>query len=59
MTFKRESDEDFIKIAYQNMEILNHSLHNISPEMLRLHVCWGNYEGPHIHDIPIEKFLMY
>ena len=57
MTFKRESDEDFIKIAYQNMEILNHSLHNISPEMLRLHVCWGNYEGPHIHDIPIEKIF--
>ena len=57
MTFKKESDEDFIKIAYQNMEILNHSLHNISPEMLRLHVCWGNYEGPHIHDIPIEKIF--
>ncbi len=57
MTFKSESDEDFIKIAYQNMEILNQSLHNISPEMLRLHVCWGNYEGPHIHDIPIEKIF--
>ena len=57
MTFKSKSDEDFIKIAYQNMEILNQSLHNISPEMLRLHVCWGNYEGPHIHDIPIEKIF--
>ena len=57
MTFKGESDEDFIKIAYQNMEILNHSLQNIAPEMLRLHVCWGNYEGPHIHDIPIEKIF--
>ena len=47
MTFKTESDEDFVKIAYENMEILNQSLENIPSQMLRLHVCWGNYEGPH------------
>ncbi len=57
MIFKQESDENFVKIAYQNMEILNKSLDNIRPDMLRLHVCWGNYEGPHIHDIPIEKIF--
>ena len=57
MTFKSESDKDFVKIAYENMEILNHSLINIPPEMLRLHVCWGNYEGPHIHDISIEQIF--
>ena len=57
MTFKNESDMDFVKIAYQNMEILNQSLANIPSEMLRLHVCWGNYEGPHIHDISIEQIF--
>ena len=57
MSFKDKSDQDFIKIAQQNMEILNQSLENIPSEMLRLHVCWGNYEGPHIHDIPIEKIF--
>ena len=55
MTFKNESDMDFVKIAYQNMEILNQSLVNIPSEMLRLHVCWGNYEGPHHCDIAMEK----
>ncbi|MDB0048705.1 hypothetical protein N9F60_01890, partial [Alphaproteobacteria bacterium] len=41
MTFKNESDEDFIKIANHNMEILNESLKNIPSNKLRLHVCWG------------------
>ena len=57
MTFKNESDNDFIKIANHNMEILNESLKNIPSNKLRLHVCWGNYEGPHIHDISIEKIF--
>mgnify|MGYP000698750193 FL=1 len=39
------------------MEILNHSLHKIDPSMLRMHVCWGNYEGPHTHDISLKKIL--
>ena len=57
MTFKNESDDDFIKIANHNMEILNESLKNIPSNKLRLHVCWGNYEGPHINDISIEKIF--
>ena len=57
MTFKSKSDKDFVKIAYENMEILNQSLENIPSQMLRLHVCWGNYEGPHIHDISIEQIF--
>ena len=57
MTFKNDSDDDFIKIAAHNMEILNESLKNIPSNKLRLHVCWGNYEGPHIHDISIEKIF--
>ena len=57
MTFKNESDDDFIKIAAHNMEILNESLKNIPSNKLRLHVCWGNYEGPHIHDISIETIF--
>ena len=57
MTFKNDSDDDFIKIAAHNIEILNESLKNIPSNKLRLHVCWGNYEGPHIHDISIEKIF--
>jgi hypothetical protein len=36
---------------------MNHALRNIPAESLRMHVCWGNYEGPHDHDIPLEKVL--
>jgi hypothetical protein len=38
-------------------QILNHSLRKIDPSMLRLHVCWGNYEGPHIDDISISEIF--
>lgn len=39
------------------MELLNHALRNIAPDRLRLHVCWGNYEGPHHHDVPMSIVL--
>ena len=39
------------------MEVLNHALRNVPASALRMHVCWGNYEGPHDHDIPLEKIL--
>ena len=37
--------------------MLNHALRNVPASALRMHVCWGNYEGPHDHDIPLEKIL--
>ena len=57
MIFSELSDREFIKVANENMEILNHSLRKIDPSMLRMHVCWGNYEGPHIDDISISEIF--
>ena len=51
------SDEDFVKVAQANVEALNEATRNIPPERLRMHVCWGNYEGPHDYDIPVEKIM--
>ena len=45
----------FLKIAERNVEALNHATRNIPPERMRMHVCWGNYEGPHTHDIPFAS----
>src|SRR5664279_2989171 len=46
--------EEFRKRARLHVEALNHALSNISPEQLRMHVCWGNYEGPHHRDVPVS-----
>jgi 5-methyltetrahydropteroyltriglutamate--homocysteine methyltransferase len=46
------STAEFKKRARLNVEALNHALANIAPEQLRIHVCWGNYEGPHHCDVP-------
>ncbi|MEZ5743288.1 MAG: cobalamin-independent methionine synthase II family protein [Sphingomonadaceae bacterium] len=51
------SEEEFLKVAAANVEALNAATANIPPEKLRMHVCWGNYEGPHDHDIPLEKVI--
>ena len=39
------------------MEVLNHALRNVDADRVRMHMCWGNYEGPHHHDIPMERLL--
>jgi 5-methyltetrahydropteroyltriglutamate--homocysteine methyltransferase len=51
------SDEEFLKVARANVEALNAATANIPPEKLRMHVCWGNYEGPHDYDIALEKII--
>ena len=48
-------EKDFLKIADRNVEALNEATRNIAPERMRMHVCWGNYEGPHTHDIPFAS----
>jgi 5-methyltetrahydropteroyltriglutamate--homocysteine methyltransferase len=53
--FANESEDFFLKIVDRNVEALNHALRNIPAEKIRMHLCWGNYEGPHNHDIPLEK----
>lgn len=51
------SEEEFLKIAEANVEALNAATANIAPEQMRMHICWGNYEGPHDHDIPLERVM--
>ncbi|SDD62536.1 5-methyltetrahydropteroyltriglutamate--homocysteine methyltransferase [Sphingomonas sp. YR710] len=52
--FAGQPDEVFLKVIDRNVEALNHALRNIPAEKTRMHLCWGNYEGPHNHDIPLE-----
>ena len=49
------SDNDFLKAAEGHVDALNHALRNIPKEKIRVHICWGNYEGPHLLDIPMAK----
>jgi len=57
MMFRESSEEEFLGVAERHVEILNHALRNIPADRLRLHVCWGNYEGPHHCDIPLSRIL--
>ena len=57
MMFKDKSDEEYAALAAMHVAALNHALSGISKDMVRLHVCWGNYEGPHHHDAPMEIVL--
>jgi 5-methyltetrahydropteroyltriglutamate--homocysteine methyltransferase len=49
--------EEFRKRAGMHVAALNHALANIAPEQLRLHLCWGNYEGPHHCDVPLAEII--
>ena len=49
--------EEFRRKARLHVEALNHALANIDPERLRMHLCWGNYEGPHHCDVPLEHII--
>jgi len=55
--FQDLSESEFLTRAEHQVEVMNHALRNIPADSLRMHVCWGNYEGPHDHDIPLEKIL--
>jgi 5-methyltetrahydropteroyltriglutamate--homocysteine methyltransferase len=55
--FQDLSEAEFLKRADQQVEVMNHALRNIPPDSMRMHVCWGNYEGPHDFDIPLQKVL--
>jgi 5-methyltetrahydropteroyltriglutamate--homocysteine methyltransferase len=49
--------EDFRKMAEMHVEALNHALRNIPEDQLRMHLCWGNYEGPHHCDVPLRDIV--
>jgi 5-methyltetrahydropteroyltriglutamate--homocysteine methyltransferase len=55
--FKNLTEEQFLKHAEVQVEALNHALAAVPADRVRLHICWGNYEGPHHHDIPLTKVL--
>ncbi len=55
--FQDLTEGEFLRRAEHHVEALNSALENIPAESLRMHICWGNYEGPHDHDIPLERIL--
>ena len=55
MLFNDLSDDEFLKIAELHIETLNYALRDIPEEKVRVHICWGNYEGPHCCDIDMNK----
>ncbi|NIA70826.1 cobalamin-independent methionine synthase II family protein [Pelagibius litoralis] len=56
-TFKHDDEATFLKSAREQVEVLNTALDGLPAERLRIHICWGNYEGPHTRDIGLEKIL--
>ncbi|MBV8118736.1 MAG: cobalamin-independent methionine synthase II family protein [Alphaproteobacteria bacterium] len=54
-SFQELSEREFLKRAEFHVDVLNHALENVPADRARIHICWGNYEGPHDHDIPFAK----
>jgi len=57
LQFANESVADFRKTAELHIAALNHALADIPPDRMRLHLCWGNYAGPHHRDIPLRDII--
>ena len=55
--YRNRSLEEFETLAAQHIDVLNHALRNVPADRVRMHVCWGNYEGPHHHDVPMQRLL--
>ncbi|MFN8484309.1 MAG: cobalamin-independent methionine synthase II family protein [Anaerolineae bacterium] len=55
--FRDASDDEFLTAAEQQIEALNYALSDVPADRVRMHVCWGNYEGPHVYDIPLVKIV--
>lgn len=52
--FKNLSDQEFLRYAEMQVEALNHALANVPADRVRMHICWGNYEGSHVHDMDCQ-----
>jgi len=57
MMYKDRSDADYLALIGQHVAVLNHALRNVPADRVRMHVCWGNYEGPHTHDVEMGVIL--
>ena len=55
--FARATLEEFLKVAALHVEALNHAIRDIPPDRVRLHLCWGNYEGPHHRDVALRDII--
>lgn len=55
--FQELDEAEFLRRAELQVEALNHAVRDIPAGLMRMHICWGNYEGPHDHDIALEKIL--
>jgi 5-methyltetrahydropteroyltriglutamate--homocysteine methyltransferase len=55
--FKALSLADFRKTIEMHIDALNHALSNVPPDRARIHLCWGNYEGPHHYDVPLRDII--
>ncbi len=55
--YRNASVADYLKAAARHIEVLNHALRNLPADRMRMHICWGNYEGPHHHDVPLADLL--
>jgi 5-methyltetrahydropteroyltriglutamate--homocysteine methyltransferase len=55
--FRDVDDDEFVRNAHLQVEALNHSIAGLPADRIRMHICWGNYEGPHTRDIPLYKVL--
>ncbi len=57
MMYRDLSDADFVKRCERHVAAINNGIEGIPRDRVRLHICYGNWEGPHIHDIALEKIL--
>jgi 5-methyltetrahydropteroyltriglutamate--homocysteine methyltransferase len=57
LEFSDASLAEFRSAIELHVEALNHALSGVAPERVRIHVCWGNYPGPHHHDVPLADIL--
>ena len=55
--YRDRSLEEFERLAARHIEVLNYALRNVPAERVRMHLCWGNYEGPHHYDVPMARLL--
>jgi len=55
--FQHLTPAEFQKVAAMHVELLNHAVADIPPDRMRLHLCWGNYEGPHHKDVPLKEII--
>ena len=55
--FSHLSEDEFVKIVELHVEVINYALQGIPADRMRLHLCWGNTEGPHHYDIPFKSIV--